>query len=1123
MKRLIACVLCLLMVTAYLPYAAAADLKWPEDFGMGGRSMPFQPPDKYVSQQNPPDFSWGKMNNATSYDLRVCRDAEMTEVAYEANGIKNNYYNFPTTFETGTYYWSVRYKTGSAESEWTQPRRFRIDPDAWEFAVPSLEEMLSRVPKSHPRIWATPETVNELRNADLTPRRRQFYDMIMETARGYLGQEYAPEPTFVSVGDLVKDQQRLMQIRGEADALLNIAYYSGFAYLLSGDRQIGENGAKALEVISGWDAEKGATSYKTQDQVHRSIAYKSAMAYDWLYDVMTGQQRDIVKAMIKARTTTMTDHLLNSTPITEMPYESHGWTAYGYIGIIAVAMYDEIPEAKDWLSTVLTAYINILPPYSYQDGGWSQGTGYWQYSSTSNYEFMDVLDRAGIFRLDDKTWARNEAMFPLYMQPKGSIGAFGDESYSAPKPWYAGSSLARLASVHKDGIAKWGMEQIGEPAVDNLSGYLYADYQTVETTPPVKLPRSKMFRDINWAALHSDLLDPNRISLFFKSSPYGSYNHSHTDQNSFIIQAYGQPLAIDSGYYDAYHSTHDSGYTRRTYAHNAITVDGGKGQKDDDFEAKGRMISFLNHPDFDLVSGDATRAYNGSLGKAIRHIVYIRPDMYLVIDDLQAKNSAGSVFEWWLNAQENISLYESGTGARTKMGVAVLDTKVQYPKVTGYYSDRFSGPDLVHIPAAGSFTNSPVQKRVWFETEKLPKTTMVTTLDVHKAGENPRVVKTTEGAGYIKMEFYNGTSAIVKTGDAEQITVDGITFDGPAVVCSEQSMMLVMGTTLVKDGKTLVESDKPISVVMGKDEVGIYADDDSVFSLGLGAVSSIADYNGRPIGSAYGISMTQNGEMADFTADKGSYALALNGKPLAGDKGEDIVVDVTVDGQPQQLVMPSYVDGDGLLNAMGNLDIAPRKYKVIDKTGGVSFANGEIGDAVNVSSGEALVVKGGVKQSLTLQSVERRECTTEVIDDHEGYKAQTAVWKEAEEPDSLAGTAKVYNTRAFMSGGAGITLLDGVESKATYTLRVPEDGSYDFVIKYVAWMQDVETIRTITLGAEYLSFICPPTAGYGSEPEEWKGLRVHSDIPLKAGEYTFDIECLGEGGWNIDWIGLVKN
>ena len=58
--------------------------------------------------------------------------------------------------------------------------------------------------------------------------------------------------------------------------------------------------------------------------------------------------------------------------------------------------------------------------------------------------------------------------------------------------------------------------------------------------------------------------------LQFKSSRFGSFNHSHADQNSFILSAFGRPLLIDSGYYPWYGSPHDVGWTRQTIAHNAL-------------------------------------------------------------------------------------------------------------------------------------------------------------------------------------------------------------------------------------------------------------------------------------------------------------------------------------------------------------------------------------------------------------------------------------------------------------------------------------------------------------------------------------------------------------------------
>ena len=97
--------------------------------------------------------------------------------------------------------------------------------------------------------------------------------------------------------------------------------------------------------------------------------------------------------MLEIRTEVM-DYLLGSLSVS--PFDSHGWTAFGFLGITAYAMYGEFPEAEYWFENVIPTYAATLPPWSYQDGGWSQGTDYWKDSTIHGQEFLDVMARAGI-------------------------------------------------------------------------------------------------------------------------------------------------------------------------------------------------------------------------------------------------------------------------------------------------------------------------------------------------------------------------------------------------------------------------------------------------------------------------------------------------------------------------------------------------------------------------------------------------------------------------------------------------------------------------------------------------------------------------------------------------------
>ena len=190
--------------------------------------------------------------------------------------------------------------------------------------------------------------------------------------------------------------------------------------------------------------------------------------------------------------------------------------------------------------------------------------------------------------------------------------------------------MKRTAYFTDNPYAKWYAENAA--GMDNISDYsdYYADMAAdVEEKSPADLPLSHVFKDIGVAVLTSDLADPNRIQLTFRSSPYGTYNHSFSDNNGFLISAFGENLVIHSGYYDAYGSPHEQNIYRRSPSNNTITVANSKGQNLNDFEAKGKITNFINHNDFDLLTGDATRAYSEiQLGRCRRSIVYIIPDIF---------------------------------------------------------------------------------------------------------------------------------------------------------------------------------------------------------------------------------------------------------------------------------------------------------------------------------------------------------------------------------------------------------------------------------------------------------------------------------------------------------------
>ena len=1191
-KRIISFILAAVMsITAFgvLAYAApGGEETWSYEQQASGLNTPFRPSDKYVCEQNAPDFLWPHVSSAKKYDLIVCSDSELKDIKYSAYDITNNFYTFPTTFETGVYYyWAVRYFDGKEYSQWSNARRFKIKPGAYEFVYPGADALMAKIPKSHPRIYFTQDTLEDMRSwKDTNADCKRIYDSIISKAHEYVEANYIPKEPVLQrdANDEGKNAAFLQQIVRDARELYGQVTTCGQAYQFTGDKEIGKYGVKCLVELSKWDI-NGDTSYTSQDQVHRAIALNAAIGYDMLQDLMTESEKKQVISMVVERTKVM-EYLLDS--LAKSSYDSHGWTAYGFIGIIALALYGDAPEAENWLRTVFDGYTPMLPPWSYEDGGWSQGTDYWRYSSSTNKEIVEVLALAGIIDLNQKAWCRNEYLWMLYAYPPNSYGSFGDQANRTKSSMeYSGNIAGRqLAFDRGNEVLKWLYDQWGgSENMDGIVGYYVAKMvENVNSQEPMTYPLAHEFSDVGWTVMSDDLIDPNRIQCTFKSSYYGSYNHSHPDQNSFIIQAYGENLAIKSGYYDSYHSKHDSGFTRKTGAHNSVTIANSRGQVDDDFNAKGKLTGFLNQIDFDMSAGDATQAYKGELDKFERCMLYIRPDIFVVIDELDAKDKDKRKFEWWLNAEHDIKTYDDGAGARLQEGSAVLDAKVQYPSsgVKTFYNNTFALSDMTIYPATGQYANYNVQRRVWFQTPKVDRTKMIVTMDVHRDGTEARYVDTEEHEDYVKMTFADGTVVLVNTQETgKTVTTDEeISFDGTAVMYNDRSIMLALGTFLKWGDKELIRCEDRASVVMGGNELSISTYTDQKISVDteneyINGITKVTDYNGNEISKAYGIAM-ENGMlipnskvgsketiasktiekkirsrwdigipattsapsensakdavdeikttyMVDpsksgitFDADMDNYTLMLNGKLVSSSKDKGSIK-IKIDGEVKESTeLTGYMRRDGSFSYNGKLSLDGRKYIVKSINDGLS-AGLKVGDVKGIT--ELTISSTKADNVIELETVPVNELAVDQISDHVSVKNAATVFIEAESAEEI-GSGNVYNTREFMSGGAGITKHDTAGTNLVYTVNIPEDGDYTLSLDYVAW-EEAGARRGVTIDDKVYEITLPKTASWGADSTDWRAAVGKDTIHLNQGTYTLKIEAIS-GMWNLDWIAFTK-
>ncbi|MHB1084263.1 MAG: heparinase II/III domain-containing protein [Thiobacillus sp.] len=509
----------------------------------------------------------------------------------------------------------------------------------------------------------------------------------------------------------------------------------------TGNRQALDEAKRRALNLASWNTH-GVTSFKAHDQAGLSITWTLALAYDWLYPELGEAERARLVVAIGARLSDILGKgsygLDDGRRIDVFPYDSHGAVALARVSAICAVMSGVSPQFDACFRNTVPRYLKRPVPWGRDDGGYANGTAYGQWDTTYTHLVVWNLLRESIgVDLTKKPWAQGYGKFIAYFLPPGTpMGSFGDGAEKSERNIWATQARAYAALVPSP-LADWyARQQFGED-VASLP-LLLAPYRDWSKTPahiPADTPNAILMPSIGWVAMHSNLADRGRNSVYFKSSPYGSFNHSHADQNSFVINAQGQPLAIDSGYYDYYNSPHWKGWYKQTRAHNAMTFDGGQGQLHDTMAAKGKITQFETTPAYDMVTGDATQAYGGALSHAVRSMVYVRPGVILVFDSLASDTPR--TWEWNIHALKAVA----ATGKRSieieKDGERLCVEVLRGPDMDFSQTDQFG------FEPSGDY---PKQWHGVFKSAAKSKTfQMLTLLSVNC--ERPPVEVTDDSAG----------------------------------------------------------------------------------------------------------------------------------------------------------------------------------------------------------------------------------------------------------------------------------------------------------------------------------------------------------------------------------------
>jgi len=370
----------------------------------------------------------------------------------------------------------------------------------------------------------------------------------------------------------------------------------GLVYLATEDKEVGKKGVEIL------------MSDKTASAIAKGSYEEAALAYDWLYPLLSDEQKktlfDRVKAGIKKDLAEKMDS----------PWTNFVQRSSMRVAIAGCAFASEFPEANDWVAKAYNDWGTFhLPAVKIveEGGGWPEGAlyGYIVYSSLTRLAdtFWTATDKNPYeetrWFADRLTWWRFHTWpmpkdfggRPFYMyDPYGDserwrapmqnqeIGAeflvmrYGEEMFTA-KPVNPNEDRSRFAAILGAATGwRWYMRQLHGPVM-SLSDWsqlaYYEESSSDEDLVKSNAPLSWLAAGTGQLFIRSSWL-PDATWIVYQCEPRFTY-HQHLDQGQFNIFKTGD-LTGESGVYEpegpSDQEGHLQGYTSRAIAHNTLNI-----------------------------------------------------------------------------------------------------------------------------------------------------------------------------------------------------------------------------------------------------------------------------------------------------------------------------------------------------------------------------------------------------------------------------------------------------------------------------------------------------------------------------------------------------------------------
>jgi len=369
----------------------------------------------------------------------------------------------------------------------------------------------------------------------------------------------------------------------------------------------------------------GAGIFENTGLAAKHVLFGVSIAYDWLYDRWSPEDRARLEAMLREHGRTLYEAAegINDRGWWKDTWkQNHAWNGYQALGVTAIGLAGVEPEAGVWLEKAIWGGQRIVAELP-DEGAYEEGIPYWGYGMEALVRLITAVKPYGV-DFYSAPYFHNTHLFRLYLAGPDipSVANFGD---GLTRDWHAmRTTMYRLASEYRNPTTQWLAEHLSDRRDLDATcwGLLWYD-PTVKAELPPEQPLWHAFSETGFAGARTSWGD-DALTLHLRSGK-ADVSHSHLDVNNFLLNVAGEWLLRDYGYGKVgpgYFSKETIYFSTSTLSHNCLVIDGKDQRKEGD--SIGTITDAAERDGVIWFRSDATKCHEGA-ESVVRELALVRP------------------------------------------------------------------------------------------------------------------------------------------------------------------------------------------------------------------------------------------------------------------------------------------------------------------------------------------------------------------------------------------------------------------------------------------------------------------------------------------------------------------